>query len=245
MKVLVLILTFIMSSYSFADEVGLLSVSQRSVTNGDLVRLKIIDTRLKDYYSKYKNKRVGTLIYVLDIIEKQDELYFDAIVSEMGPKEKKLELDDKFVLKGLNYYPSKKNQMMDFITLSIPVEIKKQKSLWLYLIFVIIALVGGLWWYSNRDMRRKTKKIKRIRQERNEKLLSLLKKAQKPDEYAEIYLKRHEIMDNFELDSAKFKKVIEKIDLIQYQEQWPQEELELVRKTFVSISDNIKVKSGV
>ena len=121
---LMLIITLLFSSIlSFADEVGILSTTQKQVTQGDLVKLKVIDSRGIEYYQQYKNKRIGSLIYVIDVIEKDNEVYFDAIVSEMGAKEKSPKLNDKFILKGLNYYSSKRQQLMDFITLNVPIDI--------------------------------------------------------------------------------------------------------------------------
>lgn len=245
MKIYILFITFFVTLTSFADEIGLLSTSQKEVTNGELVKLKIIDTRSKSYYSKYKNKRIGPLIYVLDIIEKQDELYFDAIVSEAGSKEKKLEIDDKFILKGLNYYPTKKNQIKDFITLNIPILIKKKKSLWIFVTLTLILFAFGFWWYSNRNRRKKAKRIKKIKKEKIEKILALIEKAKTSDHFAQIYLQRTDILEFFELDTKKFKEVIDQINSVQYKKEWPEEELNQLIKMMNSIRKNVRVKSGV
>lgn len=245
MKILIALSVFIISFYSQADEVGLLSTSQKAVTEGDLVTLKIVDTRDKQYYLQYKNKRIGALVYALDITEKQGELYFEAIVSEAGPKEKDLKIKDKFVLKGVNYYPSKKSKMMDFITLNIPIELAKEKGVWVYIIIALILLISFGWWISNRDIRMRQKRQQRIKDEKISKLLGIITKANTQSDFSSIYLHRKCFYEYFDLDFDKFEKIIMKLDEIQYQEHWPEDKFAILKQEFKSIKNNIKVKSGI
>lgn len=243
---IVIVFIFIFKTLScLADDVGLLSTTQKEVTDGDLVTLRIIDTRSVDYYSRYKNKRIGDLVYVLDLKEKDGELYFDTIVSKAGPKEKRLELSDKFILKGLNYYPSKRNQLKDFITLNIPIKIHEKIKVWAYVLLVIIIIAIGLWWYSKSGIRKREKKLKKMIQEKNEQLLDLVTKANSQADLSTIYVHRKEIEANLELDVPKFKKIMNDLDAIQYQKEWPKEEYNKIQKSLRSIKEEIKVKSGV
>lgn len=244
-KVILLIFFLFINLIAYADDVGVLSTTQESVTQGDLVELKVIDSRGLDYYLQYKNKRIGSLLYVIDVIEKDDEVYFDAIVSEMGPKEKPSKLDDNFILKGLNYYPSKRQQLMDFITLDIPIDIQKSLPLWIYFLFTLIVVVIGLWWYSKRDLRKKAKLQKQLKEQRIAKLQKVIKTAESEDDYANVYLLRDEITDYFELDLDDFKNLIDEINAIQYQPSWPKEEFSNIKKRFNKIKNDLKVKSGI
>ena len=244
-KVILLILFLFINLIAYADDVGVLSTTQESVTQGDLVKLKVIDSRGLDYYSQYKNKRIGSLLYVIDVIEKDNDVYFDSIVSEMGPKEKLPKLGDNFILKGLNYYPSKRQQLMDFITLDIPIDIKKSLPLWIYFLFTLIVVVIGLWWYSNRDMRKKAKLQKQLKEKRIAKLQKVIQTAESEDDYANVYLLRDEITDYFELDLDDFKNLIDEINAIQYQPSWPKEEFSNIKKRFNKIKNDLKVKSGI
>lgn len=244
-KVILLIFFLFINLIAYADDVGVLSTTQESVTQGDLVKLKVIDSRGLDYYSQYKNKRIGSLLYVIDVIEKDDEVYFDAILSEMGPKEKPPKLDDNFILKGLNYYPSKRQQLMDFITLDIPIDIKKSLPLWIYFLFTLIVVVIGLWWYSNRNLRKKAKLQKQLKEKRIAKLQKIIQTAESEDDYANVYLLRDEITDYFELDLDDFENLIDEINAIQYQPSWPKEEFSNIKKRFNKIKNDLKVKSGI
>ena len=244
-KVILLIFFLFINLIAYADDVGVLSTTQESVTQGDLVKLKVIDSRGLDYYSQYKNKRIGSLLYVIDVIEKDNDVYFDSIVSEMGPKEKLPKLGDNFILKGLNYYPSKRQQLMDFITLDIPIDIKKSLPLWIYFLFTLIVVVIGLWWYSNRDLRKKAKLQKQLKEKRIAKLQKIIQTAESEDDYANVYLLRDEITDYFELDLDDFKNLIDEINAIQYQPSWPKEEFSNIKKRFNKIKNDLKVKSGI
>lgn len=244
-KVIVLIFFLFINLIAYADDVGILSTTQESVTQGDLVKLKVIDSRGLDYYSQYKNKRIGSLLYVIDVIEKDNDVYFDSIVSEMGPKEKLPKLGDNFILKGLNYYPSKRQQLMDFITLDITIDIKKSLPLWIYFLFTLIVVVSGLWWYSNRDLRKKAKLQKQLKEKRIAKLQKIIQTAESEDDYANVYLLRDEITDYFELDLDDFENLINEINAIQYQPSWPKEEFSNIKKRFNKIKNDLKVKSGI
>lgn len=245
MKSILLLTIFMFTVSSFAEDVGLLSYSSKEVTSGDIVKLKIIDSRNEFYFKKFKNKRIGPLIYVVDLVKEDGELFFEAMVSEMGPKEKMPELSDKFILKGLNYYPSQKKQMTDFITLDIPIEIPKKTSTYVYIVTLLLIFCGSIYWFINRKKRIRKKKHKKRKEEEIERLKLLFNKVGNKENISQIYLERENIKTYFEIDEINFKKTMDLINKIQYQPSWPEDDYVLVCKKLKSISEGLQVKRGV
>lgn len=238
-------LFFILSFSAIADDVGILSTTQKGVTDGEIVTLKVIDSRDLKYFSQYNNKRIGSLIYVINTFEKENEIYFEAIISQMGQKEKPPKLADNFILKGLNYYPSKNKPLMDFITLNIPIDVKKNMPMWLIILLAFILIAFSYWWFSTKSQRRR-EKLKKIKlKARADELLGLIQKADSKKDYSKIYILRSEITQFLEYDNSEFNKIMKHLDSIQYQKSWPEEDFNLIKKNFKKIKDDIKVKSGI
>ena len=115
-KILLLLLSFT----AFAADITLLSLQGNAVETGDIVTFKIQSEYDFNYLKKYKNQRVGNILYLLDITKEGDDFFARGILAERSQKEKKSNLQDKFFIRNLDYRQSKlkmsKDEIMIFKT---------------------------------------------------------------------------------------------------------------------------------
>lgn len=244
-KFIIFLFIFALNLSSFADDVGLLSYSSNEYSDGDIVKLKIIDARGKKHFEKYKNKRIGKLIYVIDVISQGDEVVFEAMLSQMGKKEKLPKLQDNFIIKGLNYKPGRPNQLMDFITLDIPINIPVKMSFYYTLIILILLVTFTIYWFKTKYKRRRNKKLKQIKLQNIQKLKSLFEQVESEETISTIYLKRKQIVTFFDVDENNFNEIMRVINEIQYEPKWPEDKYKRVCSQLKKIANDLQVKRGI
>lgn len=229
----------------FADDVILVSQTFKGVTRGDLVTFKVLDQRDIVYFKKYEKKRIGPLLYVIKVKTKDNSIFFETIISEIAPKEKKVEIDDVFKIVELNYYPTKSKPLMDFITFDIPITIEKNRQ-YLYMIILGLILLFVVFYYMKSKKTRKLQKLEKEKQKKIvEKYKQMVSSASTEENFAIIYSNRKTITKHFSFDTSSFKQCMKILEQIQYQQTWPEEGFSEVKVLFEKVKNTIKVKDGV
>ena len=110
-----LFLIILISNYSFSADVKLISKTNEKVYRGDIVKFSVDSALEIDKLKKYENKRVDELLYIISISKEENEVVAEAIIAEKGIKEKLKEPEDKFTVFNLDFVPTKKSSIKEFI----------------------------------------------------------------------------------------------------------------------------------
>jgi hypothetical protein len=227
--------------------VDLLSLSGEAQTTGDLVTFKVESELGFNELQKYKNKRVGDILYVLEVNRDGNGVFIRGILASPQQKkattEKKIEPRDIFTIKNLDYKPSENESLKDFIIYNGPdVEFSEESKKALKIFMALIGLVLGL--LIIRKML-KIRNLKNKEKKRIEKLENEIKSYSSKQEFESFYINRKNILDDFRFETNKYDSFIVSLNLIQYKESWSDEELTLIKESYSKLIETLGRKNGI
>lgn len=237
-----ILILFLFTFNLYAADIRLFSVDPTEIKRGDLVNFKVEGDISENDLKQYENKRIGELVYLVKVFKQKDELYVEGLISERGIKEELPKMKDQFTVYNLNFIPTKKKNIKDFIIVEGPKLKEKLKSKWI-IILVCIVIIGLSFIFL-----RKRQKIKKKKNLFNQKLKiysDIINSRSVKEKYERIYLLRKELNDFYEFDEKLLTNFITCLDEIQYQKEWPTEYFAKVENTFESFKKSLREKDGV
>ncbi len=242
---------FLIYSYSFAAQVELLSLDAEKKSTGDIVTFKVEGELSYEELKSYQNKRVGDILYILEVNTEGAGLFIRGILAE--PKKKPAtipqeivkppEMKDTFLIKNLNYEPSQTEKLKDFIVYQGPkVELSEEskkalKIIFAFLALVIISFVSKKILYIRREKKKERQRIDEL----EEKIRGLGNK----NEFEKFYQDRKLIAKDIKFEASKLLAFEKELNLIQYKPLWTAEELETIRKAYKKLLDSMERNNGV
>ena len=245
-----LILICLYSINSFAAQIDLYALQNDEVKTGDIVSFKVQTEKSFESLLLYKNKKVGKILYVLDLTLEGENIYMRAILApiEKEPTDKenlakKKKPEDTFLINNLNYREEQIPPLKDFVVLPGPevfLSEKTKKNIFLVVCFFLVVLVSLV----SRKLFLKSKKKKRILLRKKKKLL-MIQDAKTKEDFEKIYRNRKDILNDIEFDEKKLKEFIETINDVQYKKSCTPEELEKLKLKYMNFSKTARVSDGV
>lgn len=235
----------LLCNYSFALDIKLVSKTSEKVYRGDIVKFSV-DTSLDiEKLKKYENKRVDDLLYIISISEESNEIIAEAIIAEKGLKEKLDEPEDKFSVYNLDFIPTKKSSIKEFILMDSG-SLSKENRLKYYIITLVIFILFILPLILKKLRKRKEIKLKEKEWNKNQNsLLEELRETRNRNDIECICQKKQLIEEYFEFDKEKLNSFIDYIDKIQYKKDWTGEELTLSLEKYRAFYTSVGAKNGI
>lgn len=244
------VIKFLLCTFFFvvninAAEIKLSSIDSSEVYRGDIVTFNVSTNLSIDEVKAYENKRIGDLLYVISVINTTEGIQLEAIVAEKGLKEKVEKTKDKFIISNLNFIPTEKKSIKDFILLD---EEKYKnydfyKLIGLIVLLFLIILSPKIVAIIKKKKKQKAKSKEWKRQQ--EQLLSKLEKVKSRNDLENVFKVKPLIQEFFYFDTKKLESFESVMQNIQYKKEWDDSEFERAMNTYKLLSSSIEVKRGV
>ncbi len=234
-----LILLLVLISNSYARVYQLRGVDDKKVTIGDIVSLKVADKEVSATdLAQYRNKRISELLYVLDIIENDKGVFFKVVIAEKTEKEK-VEIEDVFKVKDVNFEYQKIKLEGSFKTIDENITLQGQRII--LIIVILLLFVIGAFIFIKILKNKKRKKINS--QKRSE--LNLRTKQLTREHLESIYLKSSDIQALYTYKEESLLKFQKLLNDVQYKKIWSGQEYEEVCESYREFLKTVKEKNGV
>jgi hypothetical protein len=238
---------FIITTHALSAQVDLLSLSGEAQTTGDLVTFKVESELGFDDLQKYKNKRIGDILYVLEVNRDGNGIFIRGILASPEQKksisEKNIAPNDNFTIKNLNYKPSENEKLKDFIIYNGPdVKFSEGSKRALKIFMAFIGLVIGLL------IIKKMLRIRNLKAKENKRLEILegeIRSNSSKNEFELFYIKRKSILNDFRFETSKYEDFLLLLNQIQYKETWSEEELKQIKESYSKLIITMGRKNGV
>jgi hypothetical protein len=229
------------------EKIELLALEGGEVTTGDIVNFKVVSKYEFDYLKKYKNKRIGEILYVLEITTENKNIFIRGILAE-PEKKKPLKVETEkpeyeFDLKNLNYKPSQNKKMMDFIIFKGPKidlseRVREIGIPILITLFVILFVFLGSFYYLRRKNKLEAEAIRKA-------TLLIIKNAKTTQDFEAIYSSRSKIERDLDFDKKLYIKFLEALNKVQYKKDWELKDSSEVLDLFERFKESTRIKDGV
>jgi hypothetical protein len=241
------ILIFLISTHVLSTQVDLLSLTAETQTTGDLITFKVESELDFTELQKYKNKRVGDILYVLEVNRDGNGVFIRGILAapeqNSNASEKAVEPKDIFTIKNLSYEPVKSEKLKDFIIFNGPdVKFSENSRKAMMVLFTLLGLMIGTL-IIKRIM--KIRKLKSEEKERLKKIETEIKSYSCKKDFEQFYLNRKVILRDFEFNNNKLNVFIESLNLIQYKETWSEEELTKIKESYLELIKSMGRSNGI
>ena len=246
MKKINILIFFLISFCVFGAEITLISLEGNEVTTGDIVTFSIQSEYDLEYLQKYKNKRVGDILYLLEVNKEGERIFARGILAEKA-KEKKEKITapaiDKFLVRNLNYKPIKSEKLKDFIIYKGPsVEIAKnfkRYGIWILATIAFLIMFFGLKTFYGKKKRKQEILMKRTV------TLDMIISSESKIDFENIYNLRANVRRDLDFDTKDFEVFLEYIFSIQYKKSWSEDETHKSNELYSKVCKSMRVKDGI
>lgn len=232
-KYILIILIFM--SFGFAAEYEMKPIDSKEYTTGDILVLKVESLEF-DKALRFTNSRISNLLYVLNAFKKNEEVYFEAILSEDNNFVAK---EDTFKVDGLNYRPVKLNLEKGIDVVDSKIVLIKDNAIIIIaaLIFLILLVL---------IVRLYLKKLKNKRARVLQKTKLNINNSEITRDHLEFFYRfRKDFKSLYTYSIVAYEDFESSLNSIQYKKYWSKEEYEKVVISYKALVVTSKEKNGI
>jgi len=227
------------------ESIHLSPYKQAILKNGDKTIIKLNSKLANDELKKYVSKKIADKFYVLKFFESEEGKFYEVFV--LNPVQQNPKSKDKTIslAEDFKFEFDKDRIAKEFMILDVPYEEIIKTPLWQYILYSLVGFIFMFvtFRYAYIPLSKKNK-IRRKRKKKAESIIRQLDTVKTREDFERIYQIKDDLHEFLDIDGHALKQFYQKLNAIQYKQNWTEEEKNSLEKIYKKIGD-VKFKHGI